>query len=212
MSSNAPGKTTRGLPIKELIYAALFGALWGALEITLGSYIHTLLPPGGAPLTGPIMAALGLAVALIGRHFAPQRGSILLMGVVAALLKMIGPGAVRWGPFMGILIEAAIAEAVLLLARRPNRVIYIAAAALAVVSTLGQRFLVAAIFSGESAAETWRGLIYEGGKMIGLQVVLAVLAVLLALNLVLGALAGELAWEVGRAAQRRLARRWEEPA
>lgn len=210
MSSHTPGKERPGRRIRELIYAALFGALWGALEITVGSYLHTLLPPGTAPLVGPVMAAIGLTVALIGRHFAPYRGSLLLMGAVAALLKVIGPGTVRWGPLLGILIEAGSAELVLLLARRPRRVIYVIAAAVAVASTLGQRFLLALIFA-EGLGTAWRGMIYEGGKMVGLTWAAAILGILLAVNLALGALAGELAWEVGRGAERRLARRWEEP-
>jgi len=210
MPATALNRPEKGMPIRGLVDAALFGTLWGALEVTMGSYLHILLPSGTAPLVGPIMAALGLAVALIGRHFAPHRGSLILMGAIAALVKSVGPGTVRWGALLGILLEAGVAESVLLMTRRPSHFTYIIGAALATASTLAQHFLFAAVFLGKSTADILQGLIYNSSRVSGLHWLIALLAALSGTNLALGALAGKLAWEVGRAAERRLARRWDE--
>jgi hypothetical protein len=198
--------------VRDLIYIGLFGALWGALEMTLGSFLHTLLPPGAAPLAGPIMAALGILIALIGRHFVPQRGGLMAIGTVAALLKLLSLGQVRWGPFLGILIEVGLAELILLSTRRPRRFPFILAGALAVASTLGQAFLFAAIFLGQQLTVTWSKIVQQGRTLLGEQLPLAWMIVLLLslIYLILGGLAGELAWEVGRAASQRLAHRQEE--
>jgi hypothetical protein len=197
---------------RDLVYVGLFGALWGALEMTLGAYLHTLLPAGAAPLVGPVMAALGIAVALVGRQFVPRRGAILMIGLIAALLKLVSLGGVRWGPLLGILIEAALVELVLLVVGRPRRLAHILAGALAVGSTLGQRFLFAPLFLGSSIGEVWEKLVGQGSALFGgaVRIAIAIVLLLLAIELLLGALAGELAWQVGRTAVQRLSRRWEE--
>ena len=109
--------------LRHLVYIAVFGALWGAIEMTLGAYLHVLLPPGAnyLPLVGTAITALGLAVALVGRLFVPQAGSIFMIGVVAALLKLLSVGGVKLGPLLGILIESGLAEVVLLAAGRAGR-------------------------------------------------------------------------------------------
>jgi len=31
--------------LRDWVYVAVFGALWGAVEITLGAYLHLIFPP-----------------------------------------------------------------------------------------------------------------------------------------------------------------------
>jgi hypothetical protein len=197
---------------RDLVYIGLFGALWGSLEMTVGAYLHTLLPQAAAPLAGPVMASLGVAIALVGRQFVPRRGTILMIGAITALLKLFSLGGGRWGPLLGILIEAGLVEVVLLISVRPGRLAYVACGALAVGSTLGQRFLFAPLLLGSSLSETWENVVGQGSNLFGgaLQVAIVIVLLLLSIELLLGALAGELAWEVGRAAVTRLSRRWEE--
>jgi hypothetical protein len=196
--------------LRHLVYIAVFGALWGAIEMTLGAYLHVLLPPGASylPLVGTAITALGLAVALVGRRFVPQAGSIFMIGVVAALLKLLSVGGVKLGPLLGILIESGLAEVVLLAARRAGRFSFALAGALAVASTLPQKFLFASLFLGRSLPQTYQGMIKEGAGVFALEVryALVILGLLLLIDLALGGLAGGLAWEVGRIAQVRLAR------
>jgi len=196
--------------LRHLVYIAVFGALWGAIEMTLGAYLHVLLPPGASylPLVGTAITALGLAVALVGRRFVPQAGSIFMIGVVAALLKLLSVGGVKLGPLLGILIESGLAEVVLLAAGRAGRFSLALAGALAVASAIPQQFLFASLFLGRNLYQTYQGMIKEGGGVFALEAryALVILGLLLLIDLALGGLAGALAWEVGRIAQVRLAR------
>ena len=65
---------------RDLVYIAVFGALWGVLEITIGSYLHLVFPSLATPLVGvgTIMTSIGMVLALIGRLFVPRTGSVLI--------------------------------------------------------------------------------------------------------------------------------------
>lgn len=97
------------MPSRETLYVAVFGTLWGLLEITLGTALKSLR----IPFTGFIMVGLVLVILLAGRRFVPRRGSILMMGGVAALLKVFSIGGFVLGPFWAILIEALLAEIII---------------------------------------------------------------------------------------------------
>jgi hypothetical protein len=94
---------------RELVTLAVFGALWGLVEISLGALLHVL----HAPLTGVILAAVGITIALTGRAFVPHRGSTLFIGVIVLVLKLFSIGSVVLGPMVGILVEALLAELIL---------------------------------------------------------------------------------------------------
>jgi hypothetical protein len=204
--------------LRHLVYIAVFGTLWGVLEMTSGAYLHVLFPPGASylPLVGPAMAALGLAIALVGRHFVPRSGSVLMIGVVAALLKLLSLGGIKLGPFLGILIESGLAEVVLLAAGRlrsapagaEGRFGFAMAGAIGVASTIPQRFLLAGLILGKSLGDTYQGLIKEGSTVLGLSAgyALAIVIFLVLVDLAMGGIAGALAWEASLAAETRLAR------
>jgi hypothetical protein len=105
--------TSPGAPISEStslsrdsVFIAIFGAVWGLVEITLGVLLKGMrLPMGGAILT-----AVSCIIFLTARYFIRRRGSILMMGTIAAILKVFSVGTVIAGPFMAILIESLLAE------------------------------------------------------------------------------------------------------
>ena len=136
--------------VRELVYIAIFGAIWGALEITLGSYLHVIFPPlADTFVVGLVMASVGMVVALIGRLFVPRTGSVLMIGIVTAILKMISIGGVKVGPLAAILIESLLAELALFVARTPRRWSFIFAGAGHVLELLSQVHLyVAALRQG----------------------------------------------------------------
>lgn len=90
----------------DTLLIAIFGALWGLMEITVGVALKGLR----LPLSGVILAALAAIIFLSGRYFVPRRGAILMMGAIAAMMKVLSVGTVIAGPFMAIMIEAAIGE------------------------------------------------------------------------------------------------------
>ena len=194
---------------RDWVYIAVFGALWGVIEITLGAYLHVIFPPlADTFLVGVIMAGLGGIIALTGRHFVPHTGSVLMIGVVTALLKALSLGGVKIGPMVAILAESLLIEAGLLLTHQPTRWAFALAGALAVSWNFFHKFVMMRLLFGEGVSEVAVKMLKDGSALLGLDVrySIAILAVLFIIRLVVGAVAGWLAWDLGGAVRRRLAR------
>jgi len=194
---------------RDWVYIAVFGALWGAIEMTLGAYLHVIFPPlADTFLLGVIMAGLGGIIALTGRHFVPHTGSVLMIGVVTALLKALSLGGVQIGPMVAIVVESLLMEAGLLLARQPTRWGFALAGALAVSWNFFHKFAMMRLLFGQGFYEVAVNMVKDGSKLLGLDVrySIAILVVLFVIRLVVGAVAGWLAWDLGGAVRRRLAR------
>jgi ABC-type thiamin/hydroxymethylpyrimidine transport system permease subunit len=188
---------------RQLVTLAVFGALWGALEISLGSILHALK----IPLVGAFLAAAGIMVALVGRLFVPRRGSILFIGVIAMILKLFSIGSVVIGPMIAILFEALLAELVLSAFPRPSRPAFLLAGMLAVLWTLLHPFFTGWLLFGRDLFIVWLDLIDEGRRVLGLhqQTIPLVAGLIVASRAVLGLLAGWLAWDTGRLLKNRTA-------
>jgi hypothetical protein len=195
--------------VRELVYVAIFGAIWGALELTLGSYLHVIFPPlADTFLVGLLMASLGAIVALIGRHFVPRTGSVFMISVVAAILKMISIGGVTVGPLVAILAEGLLMELGLIIARRPTRWAFVFAGALAVAWNFFHKFIMMYILFGKGVYEVYVGMLQQGASLlrIDLSYALLIIVVLLLIRIVAGAVSGWIAWDLGRVVHDRLAR------
>jgi hypothetical protein len=195
---------------RELVTLAVFGALWGSVEIGLGSVLHAIK----IPLTGLILTAVGLAVALVGRLFVSRRGSTVFIGVIATILKLFSIGNVILGPMIAILSEALIAEIVLDCFPRPSRLAFVLAAAGGALWTLIQPFVTGLLLFGRSLLVVWLDLIDLGSRLFRLDGNAAVwIAIgLTLLYLVVGVLAGWLAWQVGMLLVARLGKHFPPPA
>lgn len=187
---------------RELVLLAVFGGLWGAVEMSAGAVLHAL----HAPLTGAWLAAAGLAVALVGRVFVPRRGATLFVGVVALTLKLFSVGSVVLGPVIGIVAEAALAEAVLSLSPSPRRALLVAAGAAGVLWTLVQPVVTGLLIFGRDAPTLWLDLLSTGQRLFGLsqEAAVTIVVALTVLHLLLGGAAGWLAWDVARRLRARL--------
>jgi ABC-type thiamin/hydroxymethylpyrimidine transport system permease subunit len=201
----------RTFTTRDWVYVAVFGALWGAIEITLGAYLHVIFPPlADTFLVGVIMAGLGSTIALTGRHFVPHTGSVLMIGIVTALLKALSLGGVKIGPMVAILAESLLMEAGLLLAqpqvRRKTRMAFTLAGGLAISWNFFHKFVMMRLLFGRGFSEVAVKMVKDGSKLLGLDVrySIAILVVLFAIRLIVGAMAGWLAWDLGGAVQRRL--------
>lgn len=192
------------LSTRELATLAVFGALWGLVEVSLGSVLKTL----NIPLSGMMLAAIGLTVALTGRVFVPRRGSTLFIGVIAMLLKLFSLGGVIIGPMVGIVSEAIVAEIVLSLAGKPRRGVFVLAGALGVAWVVLQPFITGPLLFGRTVSLIWLDLLDQGSRLLGLDVSAAIWIILafLAIHLALGGLVGWLSWDVARVLQTRLGR------
>ncbi len=91
---------------KQIQRILLLGVLWGLGEIFIGRWIKALTPT----FFGIIMPFLVACLLLWAKGKVPVVGSVLLMGILAATIKLFASGMVFHGAFMAILIEAAFAE------------------------------------------------------------------------------------------------------
>ena len=187
--------------VRDLVYIGIFGALWGVSETGLGSVLHALR----VPLTGTALAAVGMTIALTGRCFVPRPGSVLFIGLVTALLKMLSVGGTVLNPMIAIVVESVLAELVLM-AGRHDRVTFTAAGAAAGAWSLVHPFLTGAILAGQGVVAVYAIVLQNGARMLGVEPSAAVLilGVLVILHVAAGAAAGLLAWDAGHLVQSRL--------
>lgn len=177
--------------------------------MTLG----TVLKSFNVPISGVVLAAIGLIVALVGRVFVPKRGSTLFVGVIAMLLKLFSLGGVILGPMIGIMSEAVVAELALSLSGKPRRGTMMLTGSLGVLWVLVQPFVTNPLLFGRAVVDVWLDLLRRGGRLLSLRegVVVWILGGMVLLHLVIGAAAGLVSWTLGQQLQGRLGRA-EEPA
>jgi hypothetical protein len=181
---------------RDLVTIAVFGVLWGIVEISLG----TLLKSFRVPLSGAVLGAIGLTIALIGRLFVPRRGSTLFVGTIACLMKLFSLGGVIIGPMIGILGEAIIAELVLSMGGKPRRGLFILAAGFGELWSRLQPFVTNPLLFGGSLMISWLNMIDQGSRLLRLgdNAVLLIVLGLIAIHLAMGGVSGWFAWSAGR--------------
>jgi hypothetical protein len=184
------------LATRELATLAVFGALWGLVEISLGSFLKSL----NIPLSGLVLSAIGLFIAMIGRVFVPKTGSTLFIGVIATFLKLFSLGGVIIGPMVGILTEALVAEIVLTAFGKPRRLALMVTGALGVTWVLVQPFITNPLLFGRTLFVVWLDLLDQGSRLFGLDTsaVIWILLIFLAIHLAIGLFIGWLGWDVAR--------------
>jgi hypothetical protein len=195
--------------LREWVYVAIFGALWGAVEISLGSYLHVLFPSlTNTFFTGLILGFVGITIALLGRRFVPRVGAVLMIGLVTLLLKALSPGGVKIGPMVAILAESVLMELGLLALGAERPAGYMAAGALAIAWNTVHPLIMLPLLLGQSVAQAYAKLVQDGSATLGLDTgyALLILATLLLIRLAVGAAAGWLSCNLGKAARQRIGR------
>jgi ABC-type thiamin/hydroxymethylpyrimidine transport system permease subunit len=191
--------------VRDLVYVGVFAGCWGGIEMTVGAILHALrVPFGGVLLTGA-----GIAIALVGRLYVPRAGSVLLIAVVTALLKMLSVGGIVLSPMIAIMVEGLLAE-VGLLVFGSSRSAFLASGAMACLWPLVHSVLSVWVVGGAGLLRAYRTILERAVNELGMPVTWGwtVLAILAALHLAFGAVAGLLAWRVGQGLRRR-GRGWD---
>jgi hypothetical protein len=190
------------LTTRELVTIAIFGTLWGIVEMTLGGVLKSL----NIPMSGMVLASIGLLIAMVGRRFVPRRGSTFFIGVIATILKLFSLGGVIIGPMVGILTEALVAEIVLSTRKEPNRMVMIIAGAFGVTWVVAQPFVTGPILFGRTLFVVWLDFLDSASRTLGLgsASVVVILSIYLLIHVVIGVFVGFLAWQVGGQVSTRL--------
>jgi hypothetical protein len=189
---------------RELVTLAVFGALWGLSEISVGAMLKSL----NVPFNGMFLAAIGLLIVLTGRIFVPFKGSSIFIGAIATILKLFSLGGPVIGPMIGIMGEAILAEIVLTIAQKPSRLSFMIAGAAGTSWPLIQPFVTGPLLWGLSLLSVWLDFLDLGNRLLGLDTnaALFIVLALIAIYWITGGIAGWLAWKIGHILQVRLRR------
>ena len=168
-------------------YAATFGAMWGVVELTLGTFLRTLR----IPLSGSVLACCACALLVAQRQVFPRRGITLATGLVAAACKSISPDGAILGPMIGITSEALVVELMLTLCG-DSWLGVVLAGALSSLCPLSQKILTHLAYYGQTIVTLYLELFRRMAALVNVteehlvETGLCVLATLCAI----GALAG----------------------
>jgi nucleoside-triphosphatase THEP1 len=178
--------------------AAVYGSLWAAVEIVVGSFLHNLR----VPLAGSVLAAVGVMVMTAGHRAFPERGLIWRAALVCALMKSVSPSAVILGPMVGILMEGVLLEAVVRLFRG-RAAGYLIGGALAVSWAMAQRILNAVISFGTDVVRLYVDAYSFASRSLGVSSFgpFDVVATLVGLEMLAGFSAAALGLRIGRDAR-----------
>jgi hypothetical protein len=189
---------------------AVFGAVWGAAEISLGAILRSI----SIPMHGTLMTGIGVVIMLVARQLLSVdgrrgRGVCLAIGIVAAtILPMYVTRGMIWA-LVGILTEAACLEAILW-PGHPGRRRFVIAAAMATLIPLTQLLATLAVQFGPAALREFREvlLVKQGVARLGLagQTAGTLLALIALASAVFGLFCGTLAWSLARQILKRLGR------
>ena len=144
-------------------YAATFGALWGAVEITVGSFLHAIKVPFG----GVVLAGVGAALLVSLRTVLPVRGVILAAGMVCAGVKLLSPAGAVIGPMTAILVESLLVELALGL-RGASPLTGTVAGALTALWSVLQKLVTQTLFFGLPVLGIYQGIAVQAERVLHL--------------------------------------------
>ncbi len=178
--------------------AALFGALWGAMEVTVGSFLHaTRIPLAGMLMATAAVSFLVASHILIRRPFFPLRTALICMS-----LRALSPEGLMPGPMFAILFQGALVSLLLPLFRfRLSGALVIGA--FAALETQLQGFVVKLIAFGGDLWELYTRLLRRSEALFQLSPGDAwwLVALYLVLVMLVGAAGGWLGSHLGRRAE-----------
>jgi nucleoside-triphosphatase THEP1 len=182
--------------------AAVYGSLWAAVEIVVGSFLHNLR----VPLAGSLLAAVGVMLMTAGHRAFPERGLIWRAALVCALMKSVSPSAVILGPMVGILMEGVLLESMVRLFRG-RAAGYLVGGALAVSWAMAQRILNAVIAFGTDVVRLYVDAYSFASRSLGVSSFgpFDLIATLVGLELLAGLTAAALGLRIGRSATAEIA-------
>ena len=177
--------------------AAVFGALWGAGEITIGAFLHaTRIPLSGVLLAFAGVALLTAAQMMISRPWFPLR-----VALVCAALRSLSPEGLMPGPMAAIILQGFLVSAAFRVFRHPLAA-GMSAGFLATFLSQVQSFLVKMVAYGTNLWQLLVRLLEQAESLLNLLPGYGWFAVAVYLALVgaIGAGAGVFGWHLGRRA------------
>ena len=202
-------RTFKDWTLRNWITLGLLGALWGGVELTLGSILHMIFPPlADTFLTGVLLSSIGVILALTGKVLLEKRGTIVFISIIAALLKLLSFGGVKAGPILAILIQGILMEVCFLPRNRLRPVQFMAAGLAAVSWNLFHRFIMLRLLYGRRVLQVAAATARSGSDFFGIgeERILIILGLFLAIRAAVGAAAGLAGRGIGTTLKQRFER------
>ncbi|MBL1211823.1 MAG: hypothetical protein HND52_00580 [Ignavibacteriae bacterium] len=178
----------------NLINTAVFAAIWGLAEISLGTFLHA----SKIPFRGAIMSLLATAVLVCAKVVLKYKGSLILLGIVTATFRLFLGVGFNITPFAAIIIESVIAEIVInkFGFRRTAAVL---TGTLIMVYSITHGLIMQALFLGIDIYKMYYELILKVTNKAGLSEELVLILILLipVIQIGLGAASGSFGFSVG---------------
>jgi hypothetical protein len=188
---------SQAMNARELVLIGCFGAVGAALEISIGTLLHTFRV---VPFKGLLMASILVVLFVASRLFIGRRSAPFLVGAVVAALKMLSPGAGFLTVVTAILMEGLVVSLVLAAgsARRP--ILPILAGVGTALYTIAHKFLINGLIMGSKVIELYLSVLEDVSVLLGLAPSdsLWLLVPLIALHVTVGGVAGFIGWKLGR--------------
>ncbi len=180
---------------QELFIIAVFGAVWGFIEITAGTGMQI----AKVPLRGFIMTFLAGIILTSAKGFARFRGSLIYIAAITATFKFTAMGGFVLTPLIAIISEAVIAEIIFSL---PGyRMLTAALAGTGIIFyTFVHAFLAHIFFYGFDILKIYDKLLKKVTVFTGIELdnYYALITVTAALIVLLGSTSGILGFRIAR--------------
>jgi ABC-type thiamin/hydroxymethylpyrimidine transport system permease subunit len=174
---------------RSLTTIAVFGTLWGFIEASLGNVLHLM----NLPFSGTILASIALLIILIARIYNPEKGSTILMAVIAAFIKAISFATVKLGPFVAIIVEGILLEIVFFIFR-PSRISFVLSGIVMALYPIIQTIVTKTILFGANFVPVVLELAEGFSQKIGFNAGWWILGLYLAAQITLPLIAAYSAW------------------
>jgi len=177
--------------------AAVFGALWGLAEMTLGSFLSATR----IPMVGVFMACLGVLLMTSSQMMIERRWFPLRAALVCAALRALAPQGLIVNPMIAIILQGAIISFVFILIK--NRFLAgMIAGFLVVLASISQGIIVKLFVYGATLWELYLAFLNKVENLFGLSSGQGVwiVGVFIIIAGLLGALAGSIGWKLGNTA------------
>lgn len=180
---------------------AIFGTIWGLMEVSLGTYLHIFR----FPFTGALMSSLALLIILPGAVFIDEELAIIKIGAVACFVRIFSIGSIIISPLISMAIEAVIANVIILIFKK-NIFSFILTGMIVVTYTFFHIFVAQGILFGKGIFKMYTDVLNEGSKLLGIDIRYAfwVILLLILLHIILGITAGISAFYIVNQVKKRL--------
>ena len=182
----------------DIILTALFGALWGVIELSLGTVLHA----SKLPFRGTILTIVAVVLISVSRSFITYKGSVIAISSVAASLKLITIPGFNITPFIAIIVEGIIGELVFTVLSY-NFISSLITGSLILIYTLIHSFVMQGVFFGFNIYNVYIDIINSIGKSINYkgEISYLIIPLIVFIYIFLGSLAGWFGWATANRAK-----------